>query len=85
MSYGILGIAPKIKKAKIETNKLMVYLQDGRVIITPKKYFDFLKGNSGKIFIADGDTLIFDKANEVIHLEEILGRYEDYRYSFVKK
>jgi hypothetical protein len=83
MTHGILGIVPQIKKAKIETNKLMVYLQDGRVVITPKKYFSFLRGNPGKIFIADGNTIIFDNADEVIHIEEILGRYEDYKYSFV--
>jgi len=43
-----------------------------------------LKGNPGKIFIAHGNTIIFDNADEVIHIEEILGRYEYYRYGFAK-
>ncbi len=81
---GIIGIKPEIKKVKIELNNLRVALEDGRIIIVPKRLFPFLKKTVGKIFIADGDTIIFDKANEVIHLEEILGRYEDYKYSPLK-
>jgi hypothetical protein len=41
MANGIVGIVPHIKKAKIEANKLMVYLQDGRVVITQKNIFRF--------------------------------------------
>jgi RNase P/RNase MRP subunit p29 len=78
---GIVGIKPEIKKVKLERSMLRVDLEDGRVIMVPKKLFPFLKKAAGKIFIADGDTIIFDKANEVIHIEEILGRYEDYRYA----
>ena len=78
---GIVGIKPTIKKVKLERNCLNVALEDGRIISVPRKLFSFLKKTTGKIFIADGDTIIFDKANEVIHLEEILGRYEDYKYS----
>ncbi|MBI4648557.1 MAG: hypothetical protein HY738_18730 [Bacteroidia bacterium] len=81
MANGIVGIKPEIKKVRIERTCFSVVLTDGRIIIVPKKLFPFLKKTTGKIFIADGDTIIFDKANEVIHLEEILGRYEDYRYS----
>jgi hypothetical protein len=80
MANGIYGIKPIIKKAKFGARKLYIALEDGREISIPKKYFSFLKGNVGRIFISDGDTLIFDKADEVIHIEEILGRNEDYKY-----
>ena len=81
MSNGIVGVKPEIKKVKLERTNFKVALIDGRVIIVPKKLFPFLKKINGKIFIADGDTILFDKANEVIHLEEILGRYDDYKYN----
>ena len=80
MSQGIVGIKPIIKKVGLERGALSVLLVDGRFIKIPKKFFPFLKKPTGRIFIADGDTIIFDKANEVIHIEEILGRHEDYKY-----
>lgn len=83
MNYGIVNIKPKIKKVKVELRKLQVSLEDGRIITIPKKYFPFIKGDPGKIYIAggeQGDVIIFDNYPEVIHIEEILGRWEDYRY-----
>ncbi len=80
MKQGIVGIKPEIKKVDLDKSKLTVWLVDGRVIITPKKLFSFLRKPCGKAYISDGDTIIFDKADEVIHIEEVLGRYEDYRY-----
>lgn len=80
MNNGVVGIKPEIINVKLERNCFNVTLADGRIISVPKKLFPFLKKINGKIFIADGNTIIFDKANEVIHLEEILGRNEDYKY-----
>lgn len=81
MSTGIVGIKPVIEKAALEGRKLFIKLKDKREITIPKQYFPFLKGDPGKIFISDSDTLIFENADEVIHISEILGRFEDYRYS----
>lgn len=81
-TYGVYGIKPKIIKVKIIGSKIYVKFKDGRELLTPKKIFPFLKGNLGKIFIADGETIIFDNADEVIHVSELLGRFEDYKYSF---
>ena len=78
---GIIGIKPEIEKASLEGRKLFVQLKDKREITIPKQYLPFLKGKPGKIFISDYDTLIFENADEVIHISEILGRFEDYKYS----
>ena len=80
MIQGIYKIKPQIKDVKNQRGKLFVSLEDGRVITIPKSYFPFLKKPAGKIFIADREVIVFDKADEVIHIEEILGRWEDYRY-----
>jgi hypothetical protein len=80
MQAGIVGIKPVIEKASLEGRKLLIKLKDKREISIPKQYFPFLKGNPGKIFISDFDTLIFENADEVIHISEILGRFEDYKY-----
>ena len=82
MALGIYGIKPHILKVKIIGSKLFVKFEDGRELYTPKKRFPFLKGRLGKVYIADGETIIFDNADEVIHVSELLGRYEDYKYSF---
>lgn len=82
MTYGIIGIKPQIIKAKIAGTKLYVKFLDGRELYIPKKLFPFLKARTGKVYIADGETIIFDNADEVIHVSELLGRYEDYKYSF---
>ncbi|TAF73341.1 MAG: hypothetical protein EAZ53_12800 [Bacteroidetes bacterium] len=80
MRSGIIGINPKITNAKIIGTKLFVKFLDGRELYVPKKTFSFLKGKIGKLFISDSNTLIFENKNEVIHVSELLGRYEDYRY-----
>lgn len=81
MNAGIVGIKPVIEKAILDGRRLLIQLKDKREITIPKQYFPFLKGDPGKIFISDSDTLIFEKADEVIHISEILGRFEDYKYS----
>jgi hypothetical protein len=80
MIQGILKKRPQIKDVKNQWGKLSILLEDGRNITIQKKYFLFLKNPAGKIFIADKEVIVFDKADEVIHIEEILGRWEDYRY-----
>ena len=71
MANGVIGINPQITKVKIIGTKIFVKFTDGRELYTPKKLFPFLRGKLGKIFIADGNTIIFDNANEVIHISEL--------------
>jgi hypothetical protein len=83
---GIYGIHPVIKKVTFtHKGKMDVHLEDGRIIIIPLSLFPTVKKlkeqERKKYYIADNDTIIFDKADEVIHIEQILGRYEDYRYT----
>ena len=84
---GVGHIKPQIKKAEFEKKGfLSVYLKDGRVILVPLKFFPSLKKLTGaerkKYQIADDTTLVFFGCDEVYHVQDFLGLYEDYQYRF---
>ena len=84
---GISNISPVISKIDFpEKGNIRVYLKDGRILVTPLKYFPSLKRlnerERTKYHIADGQILFFDKCNEVFHIEQFLGKEQHYRYSF---
>lgn len=84
---GVNGIKPKIKKIDFNVKgKMNVNLEDGRIVIVPINYFPSIKKLSvlqrKKYYLPDGEVIMFDDCNEVFHIEQILGRYEDYRYKF---
>ena len=84
---GINGIKPKIKKIDFNIKgKMTVSLEDGRIILVPINYFPSIKKLSveqrRKYYLPDKEVIIFDDCDEVFHVEQILGRYEDYRYKF---
>ncbi|MEO8146613.1 MAG: DUF2442 domain-containing protein [Bacteroidia bacterium] len=85
---GISGIKPKIKKIDFNIRgKMSVSLEDGRIILVPINYFPSIKKLSAqqrrKYYLPDREVIMFDDCDEVFHVEQILGRYEDYRYKFV--
>ena len=84
---GIINLKPKIKKVTFElTGKMNVWLEDGRNVIVPLKFFPSIQKLSPtqrkKHVIADGETIIFNDCDEVYHIEQILGRYDAYKYRF---
>ena len=84
---GINGISPVINKIIFEQKgKVSIHLRDGRIIITPLKYFPSIEKlnqkQRKKYFIADDQIIMFDDCNEVFHLEQFLGKEEEYRYHF---
>ena len=86
---GINGISPVIKKLSFNIpGEMKVYLEDGRKIITPLKLFPSIKKLSfnqrKKWQIVDDQIIAFRDSNEYIHLEHILGKEQDYNYSFTK-
>lgn len=84
---GIIGTNPTIKKLGFEhKGKISVYLNDGRIIIAPLKYYPSIAHLSvsqrKKYTIGDGEVIVFADADEIYHIEQFLGRPEDYEYNF---
>ena len=57
--------------------KITLKLEDGRIIITPLKYFPELQKLSvdkrKKYTIVDDRTILFSYANSIYHLEDFMG------------
>ena len=68
--------------------KMAINLKDGRVMIVPLSSFPSIKSlntkQRKKWYVLDGEGFSFDDCDEVFHIEQVLGSYEDYKYSFVK-
>ena len=75
---GLTQIQPKIKKLKFPKGKIEVYLEDGRIIVSPLKYFPSIKKLSvdqrKKWGILDGIGFDFEDCDELFHLYQILGK-----------
>ncbi|MBI2270665.1 MAG: DUF2442 domain-containing protein [Bacteroidetes bacterium] len=87
---GAFGYQPRIKKIGFtKRGKIDIYLDDGRIIVTPIDFFsDIKKLNSEqrkKWSIIGGEGFTFDDCDEVYHIEQILGKYDDYKYQFVSE
>ena len=84
---GVNNISPVISKTDFpEKRNIRVYLKDGRILLTPLKYFPSLRRlnvkERKKYHIADGQILFFDDCDEIFHIEQFLGKEQQYRYHF---
>lgn len=84
---GISSISPVIDKIDFrEKGNIRIYLKDGRVLVTPLRYFPSLKRlnrkNRKDYHIIDGQILLFNHCDEIFHIEQFLGKEQQYRYSF---
>ena len=84
---GISNISPVIDKIDFrEKGNIRIFLKDGRILISPLKYFPSLKrlnaSERKRYHIIDGQILLFDNCNEVFHIEQFLGKEQLYRYHF---
>lgn len=82
---GIIGITPQIKKIDFSLKgKINFYLKDGRIIIVPLSYFPEIKklnlNQRKKWQILDNNAFTFDDASEVWHIEQVLGKEQDYQF-----
>jgi len=63
--------------------KITIKLEDGRLFISPLKYFPELKSLSiekrKKYTIVDDQTILFSYANSVYHLEDFIGLESNWR------
>ena len=85
MKEGIIGVNPVIDKIDFpEKGTIRIFLEDGRTLTVPLKYFPSLKclneRERKQYHIGDGQILFFDNCDEIFHVEQFLGKEQQYRY-----
>ncbi len=81
---GYWNIVPKIKKVSFPVRgKMSVQLEDGRQIIAPLSSFPSIKkvpvSERAKWYLVGGGVT-WDTCPEVIHIEQILGNFDNYKH-----
>lgn len=84
---GLAHTKPQLKKISFaKKGYIEVYFNDGRILLAPLKFFPSIKKTKpalrNKYQIADGNTVVFIYCNEVYHIQDFLGIYENYKYNF---
>lgn len=87
---GYYNIKPRITKITLKHHGLFdLHLKDGRVVSVPvSKFPDIAKLSPSQLkkwYILDDTGFSFDDCDEVYHIEQVLGKYEDYKYSFLNE
>ncbi len=82
---GLIGIKPEIKHiAFTQRSKMDVYLADGRIVIVPLSWFPSIKklttAQREQWYVMPNGLFSFDDCPEVFHVEQVLGKEEEYRY-----
>lgn len=81
---GYWDVTPKIKKVSFPIRgKMSVSLEDGRVITVPISAFPSIKKvpvNERKQYYLTAGGVTWDSCPEVIHIEQILGNYNNYKH-----
>ena len=81
---GYWNVVPKIKKVAFPVRgKMSVQLEDGRMIIVPLSSFPSIKKVPVKArskWYLMGGGVTWDESPEVIHIEQILGNYQNYSH-----
>lgn len=85
---GFYDVKPIIRKITfLHKGKFDLHLEDERIISVPFQMFPDIQnlsaGQRKKWYILDDCAFSFDDCDEVYHIEQILGKYEDYKYSFL--
>lgn len=81
---GFWDITPKIKKISFPVRgKMAVQLEDGRLITVPISAFPSVKkvpvSERNKWYLTGGG-FTWDSCPEVIHIEQILGNFNNYKH-----
>ena len=81
---GYLNVVPVVKKIGFNKRGMMdIYLEDGRIISVLLSVFPDIKKLSSaerQKWQSLGEGFTFDKCNEVYHIAQILGKYENYQH-----
>ena len=83
---GFVHSHPIIKKVTFEKKGFItLYLMDGRIISAPVRNYPSIKRMNErqrkKYFITGDQVIIWEACDEVFHLEQFLGREQDYAYA----
>lgn len=85
---GFVNVSSRIKAVSFPIRgKVQVSLIDGRIIIMPVSAFPSIKKLSlrqRKKWYLFGNGFSFDDCDEVYHIEQILGIYDNYRHESKK-
>lgn len=84
MATALKNKSISIEKILFDTpGKITIKLEDGRILITPLKYFPEIQKLSvdkrKKYTIIDDRTILFSYSNSVYHLEDFLGLESNWR------
>lgn len=81
---GFWNVKPKIKRVSFQIRgKISIYLEDGRSVIVPVANFPSIKkltATQRLKWYLFGNGFSFDDCNEVYHIEQILGNFNEYRH-----
>ncbi|MEE0990574.1 MAG: DUF2442 domain-containing protein [Paludibacteraceae bacterium] len=81
---GYWDVTPKIKKVSFPIRgKMSVTLEDGRIIVVPISAFPSIKKvpvSERKQYYLTAGGVTWDSCSEVIHIEQILGNYNNYKH-----
>ena len=81
---GYWNITPEIKTVSFSVRgRIRIELKDGRILIIPVSAFPSIKRLSmkdRKKWYRFGNGFSFDNCNEVFHIEQILGNFQNYQH-----
>ncbi|MCY7359725.1 MAG: DUF2442 domain-containing protein [Rudanella sp.] len=82
---GFVAIEPVIERVSFARKGFItLYLHDGRVLMSPLSKFPTIERltpqQRRKLSIVDDQSMIFQDADEIFHLEQFLGREQQYKY-----
>lgn len=81
---GYWDVTPRIKKVSFPIRgKMSVTLEDGRIIVVPISAFPSIKRvpvSERKQYYLTAGGVTWDSCSEVIHIEQILGNYNNYKH-----
>ena len=85
---GFWDVTPKIKKISFSIRgKISIYLEDSRNIIIPISKLPSIKKlepKDRKKWYLFGNGFSFDNCDQVFHVEQILGNFDNYRHENIK-
>jgi hypothetical protein len=87
---GYVGVHPVISKVSFEKRGyITLILADGRMISAPLKLYPSIKKMNvlqrKKYHITGDQVIIWNDCDEIFHIEQFLGREQDYSYATYQK